>query len=340
MVESPRIAVAILNYNGKRWLELFLSGVIKHSKKADVIIIDNGSTDDSLSYLQNRHPEIRTVILDKNYGFTGGYNKGLSNLSHEYFVLLNSDIEVTENWLDAPIKLLTENHEIGACQPKIKSFHNKEYFEHAGAAGGMLDKLGYPFCRGRIFMNAEKDTGQFEEEKEIFWATGACLFIRSKLYKEFHGLQEEFFAHMEEIDLCWRLKNAGHKIAYTPHSTVYHVGGGTLSTSNPRKTFLNFRNGLALIYINLPRKKLIPIVFQRLILDGIAAVEFALVGHIKDAWAVFRAHISFYSQFRTWKKARAFAKSKKTKDVYSECYNNSLVWQYFIKRNKTFKSLD
>lgn len=340
MQSLPTTAVAILNFNGKKWLEAFLTGVVENSPEAEVIVIDNGSTDDSLNYLATKHPTIKTIVLDKNYGFTGGYNRGLEKLNHEYFVLLNSDIEVTKNWLVAPIKLLAENIEIAACQPKIKSFHKKECFEHAGAAGGMIDKLGYPFCRGRIFMNAEEDHGQFDEEKEIFWATGACLFIRATLYKEFKGLQEEFFAHMEEIDLCWRLKNAGHKIYYTHKSTVYHVGGGTLSTSNPRKTFLNFRNGLALIYINLPRKKLIPIVFARLILDGIAAIEFAFVGHLKDSWSVFRAHISFYSQLRSWKKARVFAKSKKTKDVYPECYSKSLVWQYFIKGNKTYNSLD
>jgi len=338
--EPKEIAVAILNYNGKKWLEKFLLGVVKNSERGDVVIIDNGSTDDSLEYLQSYFPDLQTIVLDKNYGFTGGYNRGLSELKHEYFVLLNSDIEVTPNWLDAPLDLLKNDQSIAACQPKIKAYNKRTHFEHAGAAGGMMDKLGYPFCRGRIFMKAQEDVGQFEDEHEIFWATGACFFIRAKLYHQFHGLQEEFSAHMDEIDLCWRLKSAGHKIFYTPHSTVFHVGGGTLSTSNPRKTFLNFRNGLALIYINLPRKKLIPILLFRLILDGIAALEFALVGHFKDAWAVFKAHMSFYAQFNTWRKARTFAKHTWVRDAHKDTYNKSIVWQYFIKKNRTFKELD
>ena len=334
------VAVAILNYNGKKWLELFLQNVIDNSTDADIVVIDNGSTDDSVKFLQNQYGnQIRIITLDKNYGFTGGYNRGLSELEHKYFVLLNSDIEVTPNWLKEPIKLLEEDTSIAACQPKIKAYHNKEYFEHAGAAGGMIDKWGYPFCRGRIFMTAEKDDEQYEKPCEIFWATGACLFIRSAVFKEFKGFQEEFFAHMEEIDLCWRIKNANHKIYYTPESTVYHVGGGTLSTSNPRKTFLNFRNGLALIFINLPTSKLIPVLYWRMILDGVAAVQFTLVGHFKDAWAIFKAHMSFYANLKTWRRARKFAQSKKTNEAYEVTLKKSIVFQYFIKKNKTYKQL-
>ena len=337
--QSSQIAVVILNYNGKKWLEKFLPSVITNSTEAEIIIADNGSTDDSISFLQQTYPDLRLIILDKNYGFTGGYNRSLFQLDHKYFVLLNSDIEVTPNWLTAPIKLLENNPKIAACQPKIKSYKEKNKFEHAGAAGGMIDKYGYPFCRGRIFMTAEEDNQQFEEETPIFWASGACLIIRGALYKEFQGLQEEFFAHMEEIDLCWRLKSAGHEIYYTPFSEVYHVGGGTLDTSNPRKTFLNFRNGLALLVINLPSKYLIPVLLYRLVLDGVAGLEFLLVGHWRDTLAVIKAHFSFYSKFFIWTKARKFAKSKKTSHSYDDTFKHSIVWQYFITKKRSYSEL-
>lgn len=339
MKEQQQIAVVILNYNGKKWLEMFLPSVIEYSSEAEIIIADNGSTDDSLDFLNDTYPTVTKIILDKNYGFTGGYNRALFQLNHKYFVLLNSDIEVTKDWLKAPVKLLEENDKIAACQPKIKSYKEKSKFEHAGAAGGMIDKFGYPFCRGRIFMTAEEDKGQFEEEVPVFWASGACLFIKGEIYKEFKGLQEEFFAHMEEIDLCWRLKTAGYEIYYTPHSEVFHVGGGTLDTSNPRKTYLNFRNGLALLLINLPSKYLIPVVIYRLILDGIAGVEFLFVGHWRDTIAIIKAHLSFYKYFFVWTKARKFAKSKKVSNSYLDTYKKSIVWQYFIKKNKFFLDL-
>lgn len=334
MPDTPNIAVVILNYNGKNWLEKFLPSVVEHSDRSEIIVVDNGSTDDSIAFLNQKHPTIKTIVLDQNYGFTGGYNRGLEHLNHPYFVLLNSDIEVTANWLEAPIALLDQNLDVAAVQPKIKSYKNKHMFEHAGAAGGMMDRLGYPFCRGRIFMTAEEDTGQYETEQEVFWATGACLFIRGSLFKSFGGLQEEFFAHMEEIDLCWRLQRAGYRIMYTPHSQVFHVGGGTLAASNPRKTYLNFRNGMALLYINLPNRKLIPIIFSRLILDGIAAIQFTLVGHWRDAWAIFRAHLSFYRRLATWKKARITSSKMSVRDVYASTYERSIVWQYFL-RNRT-----
>lgn len=339
MSNTSQIAVVILNYNGKKWLEKFLPSVVKNSPEGEVIIADNGSTDDSLDFLTTSYPSLRLIELEKNHGFTGGYNRALFQLDHKYFVLLNSDIEVTPDWLKAPIKLLEENENIAACQPKIKSYKDKSKFEHAGAAGGMIDKYGYPFCRGRIFMTAEEDTKQFEEETPIFWASGACLFIRGHLYKEFQGLQEEFFAHMEEIDLCWRLKSAGYEIYYTPHSEVFHVGGGTLDTSNPRKTYLNFRNGLALLLINLPSKYLIPVILYRLVLDGIAGVEFLLVGHWKDTLAVIKAHFSFYSNLSVWLTARKFAKTKKKSNSYKDTYQHSIVWQYFIKKRHYFSKL-
>jgi GT2 family glycosyltransferase len=334
-----RVAVVILNYNGRKWLEKFLPSVVSNSSNADVIVADNGSTDDSISFLTTNYPTIQTIVLDANYGFTGGYNRALFTLDYEYFVLLNSDIEVTENWLEAPVQLLDNQKDVAACQPKIKSYHRKEYFEHAGAAGGMLDKLGYPFCRGRIFMTAEKDELQYEDETEIFWASGACLFIRANLYKEFDGLQEEFFAHMEEIDLCWRLKSAGYKIKYTPKSTVFHVGGGTLSTSNPRKTFLNFRNGLALLWINLPSKYLLPLILFRLILDGVAGVQFLLLGYWKDSFAVIKAHFSFYSKFGAWIRKRKKASAQTKQNAYQDTFEKSIVWNYFVRKIDNYREL-
>lgn len=339
MSNTSRIAVVILNYNGKKWLEKFLPSVIEHSKEAEIIVCDNGSTDDSVTFLETQYPSVKRIILDQNYGFTGGYNRALFTIDHEYFVLLNSDIEVTENWLNAPIQLLDRQKDVAACQPKIKSYTNKNLFEHAGAAGGMLDKLGYPFCRGRIFMTVEEDTNQYEEEKEIFWASGACLFIRGALYKEFKGLQEEFFAHMEEIDLCWRLKSAGYKIMYSPNSEIYHVGGGTLNTGNPRKTFLNFRNGLALLYINVPRKFLIPLLLYRLILDGIAGVQFLSVGHWKDTIAILKAHFSFYTKIGFWTKARKFSQEKTVRNAYYQTFDKSIVWNYFISGKNKYTDL-
>lgn len=339
MNSKKETAVVILNYNGKKWLEKFLPSVIQHSQEAEIIIIDNGSTDESISFLNQYYPNLKHIQLLKNYGFTGGYNKGLFTLDHTYFVLLNSDIEVTENWLVSPIELLKKEPRIAACQPKIKSYKNKNSFEHAGAAGGMLDKFGYPFCRGRIFMSLEEDNGQYNQEEEIFWASGACLFIKANLYKEFQGLQEAFFAHMEEIDLCWRLKSAGYKIMYTPEAEVFHVGGGTLNHGTPRKTFLNFRNGLALLFINLPKRHLIPLISYRLLLDGIAGVQFLLVGHWKDTLAIIKAHISFYKKIRYWIKARKFAQSKTLLNGYKYTYSKSVVWSYFIRNKKKYTQL-
>lgn len=246
-----KTAVVILNWNGRKFLKKFLPDVIKFSKKdAEVIVADNASTDDSVAVLKADFPEIRIIENKSNGGFAKGYNQALKLIDAEYYILLNSDIEVTENWINPVIELMESDKNIAACQPKIRSYHEKEKFEYAGAAGGFIDKFGYPFCRGRIFQSLEEDKGQYDDTVEIFWATGAALFIRAELYHKLGGMDDDFFAHMEEIDLCWRLKNEGYKIMYCPKSTVYHVGGGTLPTSSSWKTYLNFRNNFFLIYKN------------------------------------------------------------------------------------------
>lgn len=328
------VAVVILNWNGRSFLEEYLPSVISNSGDAQIIVADNGSSDDSCTYLTQNFPSVLQVQLDKNYGFCGGYNRALKEIKAKYYILLNSDVKVTENWITPLHQLMEKDATIGACQPKILTAKIPDEFEHAGAAGGFIDKLGYPFCRGRLFQSREKDHGQFNDTRSIFWATGACLMVRAELFHKSGGLEETFFAHMEEIDLCWRLKNQGHKIMYVGHSTVYHLGGGTLPKSNPRKTFLNFRNGLVLLYKNLPAHTLIPLIFGRMLLDGIAFVDFLLVGYPRDAFAVFRAHISFYWGIRTWHKRRKAARKGVINDTHPEIYSGSIVWEHFVLKKK------
>ncbi|MFT6210319.1 MAG: GT2 family glycosyltransferase, partial [Bacteroidia bacterium] len=251
-----RIAVVILNWNGKSFLEKFLPSVISNSQGATIYVADNASSDRSLEFVEKNFPTVIRIDNGNNFGFAGGYNKALEDLNEEFFVLLNSDVEITPNWLQPVIALFDSDQQVAAIQPKILSYHDKTSFEYAGAAGGFIDKNGYPFCRGRIFESLETDNGQYDAVQEVFWATGACMFVRSKVYRELGGLDDDFFAHMEEIDLCWRTKRAGHKIMVQPKSIVYHVGGGTLPKSNPFKTFLNFRNGLELLAKNLPKNRL------------------------------------------------------------------------------------
>lgn len=290
------IAIVILNWNGKSWLEKFLPNVISHSAGSEIYVIDNASTDDSISFLKLNFPTVKIIINDKNYGFAGGYNEGLKQIDSEIYCLLNSDVEVTENWLQPISRLFKADKNIAAIQPKILDYNRRNYFEFAGAAGGLIDNLGFPYCRGRIFENIEKDLGQYNDETEIFWASGCCLFIRSKDFREQNGFDARFFAHQEEIDLCWRLKNAGKKIYYTGKSTVYHVGGGTLNKENPRKTFLNIRNNLSMLLKNLPFPALIWIIFLRFILDGFAGIYLAYKNGFSHFTAVITAHFSFYGQ--------------------------------------------
>ncbi|MFC7347192.1 glycosyltransferase family 2 protein [Chryseobacterium zhengzhouense] len=308
--ESKNLAVVILNWNGKNWLQKFLPNVIQFSEEAEIYVIDNHSTDDSVEILKSEFPSVKIIINDKNYGFAGGYNEGLKKINAAYYCLLNSDVEVTENWIRPVLNLFEKDSSIAAIQPKILSFNNKKYFEFAGAAGGMIDNLGYPYCRGRIFDDLEEDKGQYNDETEIFWASGCCFFIRSKDFWEQNGFDERFFAHQEEIDLCWRLINSGKKIFYTGKSEVYHVGGGTLNKQSAQKTYLNIRNNLSMMLKNLPFPKLIWLIFFRLCLDGVASFYFAYKNGFSHLWAVARGHFGFYAQLPgTLKRRQKYQKS-------------------------------
>ena len=333
----PSIAVVILNWNGQLLLEKFLPSVTSYSKESSIYIIDNGSTDESISFVSTNYPEITIVKNEQNLGFCEGYNKGLEHISADYYILLNSDVEVTPNWLKGPIELMETNDNIVACQPKIKAYNNKKAFEYAGAAGGYLDKYGFPFCKGRLFDVLEEDNGQYETNAQILWASGAALFIRTDIYKQLNGLDSSFFAHMEEIDLCWRINNIGKEVWYCAASEVYHVGGATLDKSNPKKTFYNFRNGLALLYKNHPKKGYINTVFIRLVLDGIAGIYFLLQGNPLHTLAVLKAHFSFYSRWNYYRKQRN--KSNIPETALPIIYNQSIVKAYFIDGIKRFSEL-
>lgn len=289
-------AIAILNWNGKNWLEKFLPSVVQYSPNAEIYVIDNNSTDDSIEFLKLNFPSVKIIENKSNSGFAAGYNKGLKSIKADVYCLLNSDVEVTENWIGPIEKLFAENKDIAAIQPKVLDYNQKDKFEFAGAGGGMIDNLGYPYCRGRVFENIEFDNGQYDDETEIFWASGCSLFIRSDDFWKMNGFDERFFAHQEEIDLCWRLKNEGRKIYYCGKSTVYHVGGGTLKKENPEKTYLNFRNNLSMMLKNLPASKVFFILFFRLHLDGYAAFYLAYKNGWRFLWAVLRAHVYFYIQ--------------------------------------------
>lgn len=294
--DKLRIAIAILNWNGKSWLEKFLPGVIQYSSEAEIYVIDNASTDDSIDFVRRTFPLVKIIENASNSGFAAGYNEGLRSIDADVFCLLNSDVEVTEGWLQRVVALFKENAEIAVIQPKILDYNNRNQFEFAGAAGGFLDNLGYPYCRGRLFETVETDLGQYDDEAEIFWASGCCFFIRSKDFWAQNGFDERFFAHQEEIDLCWRLQNAGRRIFYTSQSTVYHVGGGTLNKQSARKTFLNIRNNFTMLLKNLPTKAVFPVLLARLILDAAAAVHFGLKMGFPHFLAVIQAHFSFYRQ--------------------------------------------
>jgi GT2 family glycosyltransferase len=311
-----------------------------NSSDTEIIVADNASTDDSVSYVKEHFPAVRIIINKENGGFAKGYNDALKKVSAEYFVLLNSDVEVTPLWLDPVIKIMDADRSIAACQPKIKAFHNKELFEYAGAAGGFIDKYGYPFCRGRILENVEADKGQYNDVREIFWATGACMFVRAECFREVNGFDEDFFAHMEEIDLCWRMKNLGYKVIYCPDSTVFHVGGGTLNKTSPRKTFLNFRNNLILICKNHPKEYFLPKLWIRMNLDGIAAFKFMFSGQFEHFWAVLKAHYSFYSSLsKTWNKRKLLQKNVKTYAT-TGVYRHSIISDFYLRGKRTFSEID
>lgn len=336
-----KIAIVILNWNGKALMEEFLPSVIAHSpiELADVIVADNGSTDGSVEWLTNTHPDVKQILLDKNYGFAEGYNQALKQIDHEYTVLLNSDVEVTPGWLNAPIAAMEQNKNIAAAQPKIRAFQNKSFFEYAGAAGGFMDKYGYPYCRGRILNVVEEDKGQYDSDISVLWATGACLFIRTGVYKKEGGLDAGFFAHQEEIDLCWRLKSRGYQLVCTPQSVVYHVGGATLSTESPRKTFLNFRNNLLMLFKNLPEKDLNHVMHIRFWLDYIAACKFLLTGHPQNAKAVYEARKAFFQLKEEYATLRKENLKKTTVEDIPELKKGSLIAAFYIQNKKTFSQL-
>lgn len=320
-----KIAIVILNYNGKNWLEKFLPSVVHHSKNHHIYIIDNQSTDNSISFLKENYPNISVIVNQENYGFAKGYNEGLKHIKEDIYCLLNSDVEVTENWVENAIEVFDIEENIAVVQPKILSYHNKEYFEFAGAAGGMMDNLGYPYCRGRIFENLEKDNGQYDDISEIFWASGCAFFIKSKVFWEHNGFDERYFAHQEEIDLCWRIINSGKKVYYTYKSKVYHVGGATLNKQNPQKTYLNIRNNLSTLAKNLPFPRMVWLVFFRLCLDGVAGIYFALKMGFPHLWAVVRAHFGFYAQLPETMKRRSRIQTKK---YYQDKW---IIFKNFIK---------
>ena len=334
---KAKVAVVILNWNGKLFLQKFLPFLENYSHDAyEIIIADNASSDDSIDFLQKHYPEIKIIRHGKNYGFAGGYNKALLQISAEYYVLLNSDIEVTENWTKPVIELMEMDKNIAACQPKILSYNKRHKFEYAGAAGGFIDKYGYPFCRGRIFQSLEKDDYQFNDAVEIFWATGACMFVRASVFHKFGGFDDDFFAHMEEIDFCWRLKNEGLRVMYCPDSVIYHIGGGTLPKYNPRKTYLNFRNNFFLLFKNLPRRRIIPVFFVRFFLDGIAGIKFFIEGHFRDTLAVVNAHFAFYFSLRKLMRKRKMCRHAKVSGIYGK----SIVFGHYLGKKKYFHQLN
>ena len=349
MSSQPTVAVIILNWNGLNYLKQFLPSVLS-STWADlkVVVGDNGSTDGSVEYIASNYgDQIQVIQNDKNYGYTGGYNRVIDQVTADYYILLNSDIEVTPGWIEPVIAMMEADHSVAAAAPKIKAFDRKTYFEHAGAAGGFIDTLGYPFCRGRLFFDVEEDRGQYEQSGEIFWASGAALFIRSRCWRETGGFDEQFFAHMEEIDLCWRLKNLGYKVMYCAQSTVYHVGGGTLNAENPFKTYLNFRNNLLLLKKNMSPTRSSWVISFRFGLDLLALIRFLGEGKRKDAWAVSRAHQSFVASFfkQSRKKHKGYlekihAEQQQPTPNLKGLYKRSIVAQFFVKKKNRFTDLN
>lgn len=332
-------AVVILNFNGEKYLKQFLPGVIDHSPQADVIVVDNNSSDGSIDYLKTHEPNISVIAFDQNHGFTGGYNRVLEKLKYTFCVLLNSDVEVTADWLPPVIDFMKANDEVAACQPKILAYHEKEKFEYAGACGGYIDTLGFPYCRGRIFETLETDQGQYNTTTEVFWATGACLFVRTELFNQASGFDEDLFAHMEEIDLCWRFQLMGKKAFCIPQSVVYHVGGGTLSKSNPRKTYFNFRNNLTMLIKNDSLRNLVwklPIKFA---LDWIAAFKFWADNSFIHFWAVMRAHAYFFGHLIKNLRKRKHVNELRNGEA-SITPSGFITFDYFIKGRKTFDELN
>ena len=342
MANHAQIAVVILNWNGEKLFDTFLPSVLKYSnsENIEIIVADNASTDNSFNHLKQFYPSVKIVSLETNFGFAEGYNQALKNVEAEYLVLLNSDVKVTENWIENCISTFEKDNKIAAVQPKILSYSNPKYFEYAGAAGGFIDKFGYPFCRGRILNRIEEDFGQYNQQSQIFWASGACIFLKNSAFKNAGGFDGDFWAHMEEIDLCWRLKNSGFKIVYEPQSVVYHLGGGTLSYGSPKKIYLNFRNNLFMLFKNLPRQQFKRIFIIRMILDGVAAIKFILGFNFREFWAVVKAHASFYRNLQKLiSKRRQIQKQVAVKE-HAEVYSKSIMWKFFIQKKRKFSDLN
>jgi len=341
-MNRKKVSVVILNWNGRKLMEEFLPSVLANSPASitDIIIADNGSTDDSIAMLQEKFPSVAIITLDKNYGFAEGYNQALKQIDTEYSVLLNSDVEVTPGWLEAPITALDNDNTIACVQPKIRAQRNKEYFEYAGAAGGYLDKYGYPFCRGRVLHIVEKDLGQYDSPTDILWASGACLFIRTEVYKKEGGLDANFFAHQEEVEMCWRLRCRGYRLVYEPKSVVYHVGGATLEMESPRKTFLNFRNSLLMVYKNVSDKDLKHVMRSRFWLDYLAAAKFLLTGYPQNAKAVYNARKDFFRLKQQYIPIRKENRDKTIVQSPSGLLNKSLIILFYLKGKKKFSDID
>lgn len=336
-----KVAIVILNWNGQKMLAKYLPNVIEYSRQdAEIWVADNSSSDGSMHLLETQFPQVKTIVLEQNFGFAEGYNRALKQIDAEYYVLLNSDVEVSHHWLTPLIEFMDSHQQVAACQPKLLAEYDKDSFEYAGACGGFLDKYGYPFCRGRIFDTVERDNGQYDYQQEILWATGACMMIRSKDYWTAGGLDGRFFAHNEEIDLCWRLRLMGRKIYCIPESEVYHVGGGTLPKSNPMKTYLNFRNNLTMLYKNLSDTELTHVMRMRRFLDYLAAFE-TLV--LKRNWGDFKAIFKARRAFNVWKhefdEDRRKIQASRVKDEIPQVYNLSIIWQYYAKGKKLFSQL-
>lgn len=340
-----KLAIVILNWNGRAYLEQFLPILLQHNEPyAEIVVADNASTDDSVEYLQQNFPQIRIVQNDQNYGFAQGYNEALKQIDAEYYCLLNSDIEVCENWIQPVISLMDSNPDVAICQPKLLSYYDRNKFEYAGAAGGYIDGYGYPFCRGRIFETVEEDKGQYNDVHEIFWATGACMFVRAELYHKYGGLDNDFFAHMEEIDFCWRIKRAGYKVMYCPDAKVYHIGGGTLPKHSPRKTYLNYRNNIMLLHKNMPKPRLYWVLLLRIGLDIVASIRFLLDSGWGDFAAVFRAYGYIISHLRKISRKRHRSIETRTgKQVnvqqVPDQYKNLIVLDYYLRGKKRFSQL-
>ena len=336
-----RAAIVILNYNGRKYLKKFLPSVVTYSSGQPIYVIDNGSTDNSSTFVKSNYPTIHLLQFGENKGFAGGDNEALKQITADIYVLVNNDIEVTSSWLEPILQQMEDDPSIAACQPKLLSYHRKSTFEYAGAAGGFIDFLGFPFCIGRLFQEMEEDHGQYDDITRIFWASGACLFIRSDIFHHLGGFDIDFFAHMEEVDLCWRIQNAGYKVYYNGNSKVYHVGGGTLSKSNPRKTYLNFRNGLSMFVKNEVQGKLWWKIPLRSCFDFIAFLKFSIFDTLPDGFAVLKAHFFFWIKLPHALKKRKHAKKNwlnpRIRIVF--IYNNSIVLDYFLRRKKKFMEL-